>query len=329
MHGEDRGASRLVGQVHDDAAVEAAGPQQRLVEHLGLVRGRQHDDAAAARETIHLGQDLVQRLFLLIRATERKLAARAADRVELVDEDDSGRMLARLLEKIPHARGADAYDHLHELRGAHREERHAGLAGDRFGEQRLAGAGRANEQHAFRRRAPQACIAVGLFEEIDDLDELVLGFIDAGNVVERNPRVAFLVVASRLAAPHAHQAAYSAHSALPRGAAVDPHIEADQEQCRTEAEQQRRERAAPGADRDRADLNSVVDQERLETGIDERRHGRRECRRRARLARLGARARGRPFAYPAAGRSPPWRTGLRPSRLARRSPRRCQQRLAP
>ena len=66
--------------------------------------------------------------------------ARAADRVELVDEDDRGRRLLGLREQVTHARGADADDHLDELRGRHLEERHAGLAGDRAREQRLAGA---------------------------------------------------------------------------------------------------------------------------------------------------------------------------------------------
>ena len=45
-----------------------------------------------------------------------------------------------LLEQVTHARGADADDHLDELRRRHLEERHAGLAGDRPGQQRLAGA---------------------------------------------------------------------------------------------------------------------------------------------------------------------------------------------
>ena len=35
-----------VGRLHDDAAVEAARAQQRLVEDLGPVRGRQDDHAA-------------------------------------------------------------------------------------------------------------------------------------------------------------------------------------------------------------------------------------------------------------------------------------------
>ena len=65
-------------------------------------------------------------------AADRHLAARAADGVDLVDEDDRRRVLARLLEQIAHARRAHADDHLDELGGAHREERHARLAGDRL-----------------------------------------------------------------------------------------------------------------------------------------------------------------------------------------------------
>ena len=85
---EDRLATGLVRKVDDDAPVEAPGPQQRLVEHVGLVGRRQHDDALAAGEAVHLGEDLVQRLLLLARAADRHRPARAADRVELVDEDD-------------------------------------------------------------------------------------------------------------------------------------------------------------------------------------------------------------------------------------------------
>jgi hypothetical protein len=161
VHLQDRGTAGLIRQVHDDTSIETAGPQQRLVEHVGLIRCREHDDAAAAREAVHLGEDLVQRLLLLVRAADRELAARAADRVELVDEDDGGRVLSRLLEQVAHARGANADDHLHELRRAHREERHAGLAGDGFREQRLARTRRADQQHAFRDASAQHLIFFG------------------------------------------------------------------------------------------------------------------------------------------------------------------------
>src|SRR5262245_38090997 len=52
VHLEDRLASCLVGEIDDDAAIEAPGPQQRLVEHVGLVGGGEYDDALAAGEAI-------------------------------------------------------------------------------------------------------------------------------------------------------------------------------------------------------------------------------------------------------------------------------------
>ena len=86
---EDLAPALLVGRVDDDAAVEAAGPQQRRVEHVGPVGGGQHDHALGAGEAVHLGQDLVERLLALVVAADRRAAAaRAADGVELVDEDD-------------------------------------------------------------------------------------------------------------------------------------------------------------------------------------------------------------------------------------------------
>ena len=153
VHLEDRLAPGAVGRLDGDPAVEAAGAQQRLVEDVGPV-GRADDDHAGRRvEAVHLGQDLVQRLLaLVVAAAEAGDAgrARAADRVELVDEHDRRGGLLRLREQVAHARRADADDRLDELGRRHREERHVGLARDRPREQRLAGAGRAREQHAVR-----------------------------------------------------------------------------------------------------------------------------------------------------------------------------------
>ena len=207
VHREDRGAAGAIGSLHDDAAVEASRPQQRLVEHVGAVGGGQHDDALARVEAVHLGEDLVQRLLALVVAAElRAAAARAADGVEFVDEDDRRRRLARLLEQVAHARGADAHDHLDELRGAQAEERHAGLPGDGPRQQRLAGAGRADQQHALRHGAAEPLVLRGVLQEVDDLDQLVLGLVDAGDVVERDLRL-LLAVALGAAAPEAEQPA--------------------------------------------------------------------------------------------------------------------------
>ena len=90
----------------------------------------------------------------------------------------------RLLEQIPHPRGAHPYEHLHELRGRDREERDLRLAGKRPCQQRLARPGRPGEQHAAGDPAAEPAVLVRIAEEVDDLGQLLLGLVDSGHVVE-------------------------------------------------------------------------------------------------------------------------------------------------
>ena len=83
-----------LGQRHDDLAVEAAGAQQGGVEDVGPVGGRHHHDALGGLEAVHLGEHLVERLLALVVAAAEAGAALAADRVDLVDEDDRPAQLA-------------------------------------------------------------------------------------------------------------------------------------------------------------------------------------------------------------------------------------------
>ena len=161
---EDGQALVEVGQGHHDLAVEAARAQQRRVEHVGPV-GRGHDhDALGGLEAVHLVEHLVEGLLALVVAAAEPGAALAADRVDLVDEDDRRGLLARGGEEVAHAARAHADEHLHEVRARHREEGHAGLAGDGARQHRLAGARRADEEDPLgdqSRRSP--CSAPGFF----------------------------------------------------------------------------------------------------------------------------------------------------------------------
>ena len=94
---EDLLAPGEVGRGDEQLAVEAAGAKQRRVEVLDAVRGGHDDDLVGGREAVELDEQLVQRLVLL--AVEAVAAARGADGVELVDEDDRGRVLARGLRR--------------------------------------------------------------------------------------------------------------------------------------------------------------------------------------------------------------------------------------
>ena len=78
---EDLAPAVLVGRRHGDAAVEAAGAQQRLVEDLRAVGGAEHDHRDVGLEAVHLGEDLVERLLaLVVAAAERDALASASAR---------------------------------------------------------------------------------------------------------------------------------------------------------------------------------------------------------------------------------------------------------
>ena len=176
---------------HHHLAVETAGAQQRRIEHVGPVGGGDQDDAFVGLEAVHLDQQLVERLLALVVATAKAGAAMAADRVDFVDEDDAGRVLLGLLEHVAHAARADADEHLDEVGTGNREERHIGFAGDRARDQRLAGAGRADQQHAARNASAEALEFSGIAQEFDDLLQILLGLIDARDILERHAAMRF------------------------------------------------------------------------------------------------------------------------------------------
>ena len=135
----------------------------------------------ARAEAVHLDQQLVERLVLLAGDV---VAARGADRVELVDEDDRRRVLARLAEQAPDARRAEAGEHLDERRRRLREEARRRTRGPRPwpAASCRCRAGRAAGS-PFGTLAPSALEALRVAQELHDLAQLVLGLLDAGDVV--------------------------------------------------------------------------------------------------------------------------------------------------
>ena len=171
---------------HHHLAVETARTQQRRIEHVRPVGRRDQDHAFIGLEAVHLDQQLVQGLLALVIAAAEAGAAMTADRVDFVDEDDAGRVLLGLFEHVADAAGADADEHLDEVRTRDGEEGNIGFAGHRARDQRLAGAGRTDQQHAARNPSAEPLIFSGVAQEFDDLLQVLLGLIDAGDVLERH-----------------------------------------------------------------------------------------------------------------------------------------------
>ena len=104
MHLEDLPAARLVRRLHGDSAIEPPRPQERGIEDLGPVRRADDDDRLRRFEAVHLGEDLIQRLLALVvgAGDAGRPLTRAADCVELVDEDDRRRGFFGLGEQVAH-----------------------------------------------------------------------------------------------------------------------------------------------------------------------------------------------------------------------------------
>jgi hypothetical protein len=137
---EDFLTARDVGIRHHDLPVKTARTQQRRVQNVRTVGRRNQDDAFIGFKAVHLHQQLVERLLALVIAAAKARATGTAHGVDLVDEDDAGRVLLGLFEHVAHTAGADANEHFHKIRTGNGEEGHARFTGNGARQQRLTGA---------------------------------------------------------------------------------------------------------------------------------------------------------------------------------------------
>src|SRR5437764_742011 len=111
------------------------------------------------------------------RLSSRSLLVRAASRAASLTRfsrsaPEKGGVLLALREQVARPAGADADEHLDEVRTADAEEGDPRLAGDGAREQRLAGARRAHQQYALGDAAAQLGELLRILEELDDLLQL-------------------------------------------------------------------------------------------------------------------------------------------------------------
>ena len=242
---EDRQSLVEVGQGNDDLTVETTRAQQRGVEHVGPVRRGDDDDAFGGVEAVHLVEHLVEGLLAFVVSAADARTALAPDGVDLVDEDDGGRLLAGGREEVAHAARADAHEHLHEVRSRDREERHARFARDRTRQHGLAGAGRTDEQDPLGDQGADLLVAPRRLQELHDLADLLLDPEVARHVGEGGLRTV-LVELLGLGPAHGHHAVH-----LSLGLAVREDEETNEDEDPDEVGQEGREEAGGVGERDR------------------------------------------------------------------------------
>ena len=143
---EDLRAGFLVGQRELDFPVKAAGTEERGVEDVDAVGGGEDFDAVVGGETVELVEQFQHRALDFPVPAFLAVEAFRADGVELVDEDDRGRLFFGKGEAVADELGAVADEHLNELGAGEFEEGGFCLGGAGSGEEGLAGSGGAVHQ---------------------------------------------------------------------------------------------------------------------------------------------------------------------------------------
>ena len=179
---QDLLAALQVGQLHGYTAVEPAGAGQGRVEGIRAVGGCQNNDAGVALKAVHFGKQLVQGLLALVVAAKLAAVALLTNGVDFINEHDAGGFFLGLFEQVTHLGGTHAHEHLHELRAGDGEEGHVGFTCHGLGQHGFAGARRAYQQNALGHGSADLLILLGIVQIVDDLLQILLGFVLTGNV---------------------------------------------------------------------------------------------------------------------------------------------------
>ena len=177
----------LVGVRELNLAIESAGAEQRGIEDVRPVRRRDDLHPVVAGEPVELVEQLEHGALHLAVAVGVRVESLGSDGVDLIDEDDRGRLLLGQGERVPHELGAVADEHLHQQRTRELQVRGVGLSGARAGDEGLAGSRRAVEQHTLGGADTQRheLIRVGHREDhrLGELLDLLVEAADVGVIL--------------------------------------------------------------------------------------------------------------------------------------------------
>ncbi len=203
MHLQDAFAADDIRVRDDDLTIEAAGTQQGRIENVRPVGRGDQDDTLVGLETVHLDEQLVQRLLAFVVAAAEPRTTMPTHGVDLVDEDDARRVLLGLFEHVADTARADADEHLDEVRTRDGEERDIGFTRDGASQKRLTGTGRSDQKDAAGNSTAETLELLRVAKKLDDLLEIFLGLVDARHILEGHASVGFRQkLGLRLSEPH-------------------------------------------------------------------------------------------------------------------------------
>ena len=108
-------SSADIGYLYVYLSVETTGTKKSGVENIGAVGGRHYDYTVVFLKTVHLNKQLIESLFPFVVSSAESRASLTSYRVDFVYKYDAGHVVFRLVEKVPDARRAYAYEHFYKV----------------------------------------------------------------------------------------------------------------------------------------------------------------------------------------------------------------------
>mmetsp|Transcript_3034 Transcript_3034/g.7689 ORF Transcript_3034/g.7689 Transcript_3034/m.7689 type:complete len:505 (+) Transcript_3034:1102-2616(+) len=164
----------FIGDANVDFAVEPSETAEGGIHRVGAVGGANDHHARALLQPVHEGQHLTHDAPLDLTVG---LLALGSDGIDLVDEDDGGGVLLRLLERLAEI-GFGLSRHLgHDFGSVDEEEEGSRLVGHRTGDEGLTGSRGTVEEHSAGRLDAQGLeegrVAEGEFDHLANLGHLL------------------------------------------------------------------------------------------------------------------------------------------------------------
>ena len=213
MNLQNLNTSLQIRTLHNDPPVETARTQQRRIQNFRTVGSGKDQKAFGSIKAIHLGKKLIQRLLTLIVSSVMGITG-FTDGVDLIDKDDTRRILLCLFKQIADTGGTHADEHLNKLRTRQREERYVRLSRHRLRKQCFTGTRRADQQRSFRQLGSDLCIFSRIMQEIYHFLEGLFRLILSCHILEQNAcfllNIGFCFALSN-AAHHAAAFIHAAH----------------------------------------------------------------------------------------------------------------------
>ena len=189
MNREDLLTAKSIGKTHLNPSIEAAWSCQRRIQNINSVGGCQENHAGVFSEAIHLREQLIQGLLTLVIATANAGTALTTDGIDLIDEHDAGRLLLGFFEQITNPAGSDTHKQLNKFRRRHREKWDLGLPGNGSGQQRFSGSRWSDQKNTTWDFCAKTNEGFRLLQKGHDLLELLLGLVDASDILEPDLKI--------------------------------------------------------------------------------------------------------------------------------------------